>query len=89
MTNPVEEKSPASKWFWIMVLVLLLAVSIYWFSDSVGETEPASPVGAAAQSTEWAQEPEGEAVPVTLPNTPLKMEKIEPERGGEETKKTE
>lgn len=68
MTDPARSDVTRKKRLWLFGLVLLAIAVSFWFARPLGEptTKP------RAQSTEWAPEPEGEAVPVNLPTTPLK-----------------
>jgi len=71
MTEPVSERPPAKRWFWKICLILAVVAAILWFAVSLetGKKEPAGqPV---ARSTDWAPEPTGPVVPVTLPKTPM------------------
>jgi hypothetical protein len=77
MNDPVRETKSAGKWLWLVALVVVVIGSLFWFAQPLGESEGDEAAKPVAQSTEWAEEPEGPAVPVTLPTTPLKNVPIE------------
>lgn len=72
MKKPTSSPKASSKLFWILTLLALLILTIVWFANPLGKVEQAPPPQAAAQSTEWAPAPEGPAVEVNLPETPMK-----------------
>jgi hypothetical protein len=78
MTDPVREDKTPHKWIWTIVLILLAIVATFWFARPLGEPEQVETVEPVAQSTEWVPVPEGSAVPVTLPETPLRNVPAEP-----------
>ena len=82
MTDPVRDSKPAGTWFWTIVLILLAIGAIFWFAEPLGEPAKVETAEPAAQSTEWAPAPEGEAVPMTLPETKLKAVPKESEAKG-------
>jgi cytochrome c-type biogenesis protein CcmH/NrfF len=59
-----------SKWLWIVLVLVLLVVLAIWIARSQKERDLVVTV-PAGQETEWAVEPTGPAVPVTLPTTPM------------------
>lgn len=69
----MAEPAPAGrgKWLWIVVIVVLLVVLVAWLIRPAGEDSEIAADAPATQSTEWAVEPEGPKVPVTLPDTPM------------------
>jgi hypothetical protein len=71
MSDQLGGSRTNKKWVWTLVLVLLAIGAAVWFARPLGETAKVEPSGPAAQSTEWAPEPEGSAVPVTLPKTQM------------------
>lgn len=77
MSDPVRETKTAGKWLWPVVVTLLVIGALFWFAKPLGEPEKVGTAKPAAQSTEWAEEPKGPAVPVTLPTTPLTNVPIE------------
>jgi hypothetical protein len=86
MNDPVRKTRTASKWLWPVVVALFVIGALYWFAKPLGEPEKVLTAKPVAQSTEWAEDPEGPAVPVTLPTTPLKNVPINDRsesRGGE------
>lgn len=75
MTKPTPSSRSSSKWFWILTLLALLALfilAVVWFAKPLGKVEQTPPPETAAQSTEWAPAPNGPAVDVKLPETPMK-----------------
>lgn len=72
MNDPVRDKGHARKWLWTAVLILLALGAAFWFAKPLGEPTKVTATKPTAQSTEWAPVPDGPAVPVTLPNTPLR-----------------
>jgi hypothetical protein len=72
MTDPARSDATRKKRLWMFGLVLLAIAVSFWFARPLGEPDKVEPGKPQAQSTEWAPEPEGEAVPVDLPTTPLK-----------------
>lgn len=84
MTNPVGTDKPAHKWIWTIVLILLAIGATFWFAKPLGESEKGATTKPVAQSTEWAPVPEGSAVPLTLPQTPLKSVPAEPREAEKE-----
>ncbi len=74
MNNPTGGKKSARHMIWVIGLVVLFAVFAFMLARPLGETESGPAAKPAPQSTEWAEEPKGLAVPVTLPTTPMKME---------------
>ncbi len=77
MSEPARETRPVGKWLGIAILVLLVIGGAFWFARPAGEPAKVAPAEPVAQSTEWTEEPEGPAVPVTLPTTPLMNVPIE------------
>jgi hypothetical protein len=67
VTDPAPD-NPPSKRLLKVVLVVVVIVAIFLVAKPLGYRQPAPP---EPQSTEWANEPEGPAVPVTLPKTPM------------------
>jgi hypothetical protein len=66
-------KPPAShRWYWLTALLALLVAGGIWLGAL---WEPVSKIPVAAQpvakATDWAVQPAGPAVPVTLPKTPM------------------
>lgn len=61
-----------SNWFWIILLVALVALVIFWFANPLGTIKPAPPAGApTSQSTPVdPAEAASPTVPLTLPHTP-------------------
>jgi hypothetical protein len=76
MDNPTGGKKSSRHMIWVVGLVVLFAVFAFMFARPLGETESDPAAKPAPQSTEWAEEPKGPAVPVTLPTTPMKMEPV-------------
>jgi hypothetical protein len=72
MKKPTSSTKSSSKWFWILTLFALLVLVVVWFADPLGKVEDAPTQPPAAQSTEWAPAPEGPAVEVKLPETPVR-----------------
>lgn len=72
MEKPPSSPKASSKWFWILILLALFIVVVVWFANPLGKVEQPPPAQTVKQSTEWAPEPEGPAVEVNLPETPLK-----------------
>ncbi|WP_067734310.1 hypothetical protein [Novosphingobium naphthalenivorans] len=57
-----------AKWFWIIIILLLLVVLVVWLWKPSGDTSGIVPAPVpTGQSTDWAVEPDGPSVPVTLP----------------------
>jgi len=56
----------------------MLVVVIVWFMNPLGQTADAPAPEEAGQSTEWAPAPEGPAVDVTLPQTPMTNTPVQP-----------
>lgn len=77
MSDPVRKTKTAGKWLWPVVMTLFVIAALFWFAKPLGEPEKIGSAKPVAQSTEWAEEPEGPAVPVTLPTTPLKNVPVE------------
>jgi len=75
VSDPVSDVRPARKWLWVIVLILLFVLVIGWFANPLGTgtiVEPAVvPAEPVAPSTDLTPAPEGSAVPVTLPETPM------------------
>lgn len=62
----------SSRMFWIIVLILLLVLVIGWLVSPMGKVETVQQAGEpAAQESDWAEEPTGPAVDVTLPEAPM------------------
>lgn len=72
MKKPTSWTRTSSRWFWILTLLALFILVIVWFSDPLGKVEHAPPPETADQSIEWAPAPEGPAVDMNLPETPMK-----------------
>ena len=72
MSDPVRETKTASRWLWLVAAALLVIGALFWFAKPLSKPDKVAIAKPVAQSTEWAEEPKGPAVPVTLPTTPLK-----------------
>jgi len=72
--SETQPKSGA-KWFWIVILVALLILSIAWFASPLGKIEGSPKPEPTANPTEWTPAPTTPAVEVNLPQTPLKNSK--------------
>lgn len=79
MTSSNRHKKSNQKRTWTIVLILLAIGASLWFAKPLDVSRKAETSKPAAQSTEWALEPEGTAVPVTLPDTPLRNVPVEPQ----------
>jgi hypothetical protein len=71
MSDQLGRSKNTKKWAWILVLVLLAIGAAVWFARPLRDAAKEEPSRPAAQSTEWTPEPEGSAVPVNLPKTPM------------------
>lgn len=65
-----------AKWFWIIIILLLLVVLIVWLWNPSGDTsgiiaDLEATGEPTAEATDWAIEPDGPKVPVTLPTTQM------------------
>jgi hypothetical protein len=63
-------KSPDSKWFWIILLIALLGLVVFWFANPLGSMRAPPTEGPTSQST--PVDPADQAspsVPLTLPST--------------------
>lgn len=73
MSDAPPGSSGSSKGLWIIILLIFLGLVIYWFANPMNDVgnapEPAP--APTAQPTDLAEEPEGPAVDVTLPQTPM------------------
>jgi hypothetical protein len=87
MSDPLREDSAMKKWVWAFLLVLLAIGVTVWFARPWAEPTKVETSGPAPQSTEWAPEPEGSAVPITLPKTPMTNVPDEDKGAASETKK--
>ena len=83
MTKPTPSSRSSSKWFWILALLALFILTIVWFANPLGKVEQAPPPETAAQSTEWAPAPDGPAVDVRLPETPMKNVVVDQTEGAD------
>ena len=66
----MDESAPTgrAKWFWIIIILLLIVVFAIWLWKPSGNTgDIAAAPEPTGQSTDWAVEPAGPKVPVTLP----------------------
>jgi len=63
--------SSPSKWFWPIVIVLLCALVVIWAFTPV--TESPEPIPEQTPDPNWTTAPEGPAVPVQLPDTPVRV----------------
>lgn len=70
-TSETRSKSGA-KWFWIVILLALLTLSIAWFASPLGKIVGSPKAEPTANPTEWTPAPTTPAVEVNLPQTPLK-----------------
>jgi hypothetical protein len=77
MIDPMRETKTARKWLWPVIATLFVIGALFWFAKPLGESQKVGITKPAVQSTEWAEEPEGPAVPVTLPTTPMMNAPIE------------
>lgn len=84
MTDPLRDRKPATRWIWTIALILLAIGATFWFAKPLAEPEKVESAEPVAQSTERAEEPEGYAVPVTLPETPLRNVPVEAQDEGAE-----
>lgn len=71
MVDPIDDGAAKRRRLWVIVLVVLAIAASFWFARPLGVSEKVEPARPQAQSTEWAEEPDGEKVPVNLPNTPM------------------
>jgi hypothetical protein len=72
------EKGPGTTWLWLALIALFFVALVAWFTDPLGwadDLQPAQQTVAAANPTsdEWVVRPDGPAVPVTLPEVPVKV----------------
>jgi hypothetical protein len=87
MSDPLGGSKTAKKWVRTLGLVLLAIGAAVWFARPLGEPTMVEPSRPAPQSTEWAPEPEGSAVPVTLPKTPMTNVPVEDKGAAPEAEK--
>ena len=64
--------SSASKWLWPLVVALLTALLVIWFFSPLGDVPVSEPAPERTPSSEWTTAPEGPAVEVKLPVTPVR-----------------
>lgn len=71
MVDSTPGRKPANRLIWLLAAALVIAVAFIWFAKPAGESTQAPPAKPVAQSTDWTAEPQGPAVPVKLPDTPM------------------
>lgn len=81
MTDPDSGGKPTGRLLWAVILILLLVLVIGWFANPFGKVEQGQQAGPQQMSTDWAEEPTGEAVDVTLPKTEITNAPAEPAAG--------
>lgn len=71
MTDLDRGKLPDSKWFWMLLLLAMLVVTIFWFANPLGNMRVPPAGGPTSQSTPVdPAEQASPSVPLTLPSTP-------------------
>lgn len=78
MTDPVRDGVMKKRLLWTIVLVALAIAASFWFAQPLDKPPEVETGSLQPQSTEWAVEPEGEKVPVNLPNTPMRNVEEQP-----------
>lgn len=71
MVDSVPGPKPATRLIWVLAAAVAIAAGFIWFARPAGDRTQAPPAKPVAQSTDWAAEPQGPAVPVELPKTPM------------------
>jgi hypothetical protein len=70
MTISTSDAGSSGKWWWRIALLVLIIAVIVWFAPSLGTKKEAASSGEpVVRSTDWAPEPTGPKVPVNLPKT--------------------
>ncbi|MDR3426067.1 hypothetical protein [Silvimonas sp.] len=70
MVDLDRDKAPDSKWFWILLLVVLFGVVLFWFTNPLGSIKVPATGGPTSQSTDVdPAEQDSSSVPLTLPST--------------------
>ena len=64
--------STAGNWFWPIVIALLGALAVIWLFAPIADSSTESAV-KQTPSPEWTTAPEGPAVPVDLPDAPMRQ----------------
>lgn len=60
-------------WMWVALIALLFVVLVAWAADPLGWADDVERTSTTiAASEEWTVRPEGPAVPVDLPDVPVK-----------------
>lgn len=75
---PTFMERAGTTWLWLALIALFFIALVAWAADPLGwadETEPAP--RTVAESTEWTVRPDGPAVPVDLPDVPVKAMPID------------
>lgn len=85
MTDPVPDSRPPTRWLWVVLIVLLAVALVIVFLNPTGDAEEDAAADVAAENGDGsrliATEPNPDAVPVDLPDTPV--EETSPETGPE------
>jgi hypothetical protein len=66
------EKGQGTTWLWLALIALLFVALVAWAADPLGWADDAQPDRPAASAIEWTAAPEGPAIPVDLPDVPVK-----------------
>ncbi len=64
-----SDKSPDSKWFWIMLLMGLLVLAVLWFANPLGSVKQTDTTTVPASAQSGNPVDPASAVPLTLPTT--------------------
>jgi hypothetical protein len=71
MPKIILREMSGTTWLWVALLSALFILVAAWFVDPLGYADQAEPAKTAAQS-EWTLAPDGPAVPVKLPEVPVR-----------------
>jgi len=72
LTDPLSDQKPPSRWFWIVIILLLFAILLAWLLLPLAEVDQGAPPEQLPPSSEWIQaNPTEPSVPVELPKTPM------------------
>ncbi len=75
-------RKTATKWFWLLAIVLLFLLLLLWLVDPMGDPQEADVAADEPMPAITAtMPPENPGVPVTLPETPIEGEFASPVTG--------
>jgi hypothetical protein len=71
MPKIILREMSGTTWLWVALLSALFVLVVAWFLDPLGYADETQPPQAPTQN-EWTVAPDGPAVPVRLPEVPVR-----------------